>query len=177
MGRSHHDIPPAIAIDVGSFSIETKSKPVFNNGHYLYKDERNNIYMVLIKIIRKDDGAILYQNFGAHDAKIEFTDLENRRIAIESVNGSHGKKVIKVESPHLPLSYMTIPPIDVVNGREHKLHNSYKIKKVIVQTKEGDILFSHATSMPSTPSPTSPVSASPEYTDNKYRVFIQTETA
>lgn len=166
-----HDIPPEIVIDVGSFNIET-DKSITNGAmaptkRGTYKIPNKDVLMMLIKVIRTDDGAILYQNFDANGAEVEFTTTTagDKKITIKpGVAG--GKKTVEFESWHDEnLAVQRISP--PINRREYRLHNAtYTIKNVTV--KKGNVtLFSHDT-LDKTPD-------NPEYSDKKYKVFIRVE--
>ena len=182
---SHHDIPPDIVINVGSFSIETDQDltndptttpamsaqaAVHSSNEGTYRVHGKDVLLMSIRVIRTDDGTILYQNFDAHDAEIVFTTEGtggNKTINIKSVDGVGGKKVVKFVSSDLPLKSEEIPP---VNGRTHKFYNNdYKIKNVTIKTGSGT-LFSHITPLP-TPTPLIPLPR--DYSDKKYRVLIR----
>jgi hypothetical protein len=164
----HHDIPPDIVINVGSFSIETDRS--ITNGttnstkRGTYKTPGIDINIMSIRIIRTDDGAILYQNFEALDAEIEFTTDRNKKITIKP--GNDGKKNVEFESEedeNLTVQYISPP----VNRRTHRLHNeNYRITKVTVK-KNNRIFFSHDT--------LNRTSDDTEYSDKGYKVFIRVE--
>jgi hypothetical protein len=163
--KFQHDIPPEIAIDIGSFSIETDKSltegvmtPTKKGKYRTGKD----VLMMLIRVIRTDDGAILYQNFDAEDTEIEFTTVDSKKITIKP-GTADSKKAVDFEST----DNLEVQKITAINRREHKLfNNGLNIKNVIVR-KGGVNLFSHDTiNRPPT---------HPEYSDKKYRVFIRVE--
>jgi len=174
---TRHDIPPEIVVDVGSFSIDT-DKSITNvtsgsttcNNTCNYRDDNNNVSIAIIKVIRADDGAILYQNFNCADAAIEFTPdtsgppAPGDMIAIKGVQPSGQKKFIKVESNRtLTVETFNTSPPSPPRRKQKLKDDDLKIKNVKVKVKNGtETLFSYDT--PSTPGLL-----------NKYRVVIKLE--
>lgn len=165
---TRHDIPPEIVVDVGSFSINTKesitngpppNSVICNNTPCIYKGVNTNVSMAIIKVIRADDGAILYQNFSCANAEIEFTAHDSvGSITIKNGDQS-GSKIIKFESGRsLTVETNNTSP----SGRKQKLKDdNLKIKRVTIKNSSGT-LFSYDT----------PVA--PGLLD-KYRVVIKLE--
>jgi len=167
---SHHDIPPEIVIDVGSFSIETDKSitaDVMPTKRGTYKIPNKDVLMMLIKVIRTDDGAILYQNFDAHDTEVVFTTAGAKTITIKPGETSDRKKTLEFESSETEnLAAKSIPPI---NRRIYRLYNdNYTIKNITVK-KGTATLFSHDTP--------DILLTDKEYSDKRYRVFIRVELA
>jgi|SRR5262245_10264078 len=157
----HHDIPPEIVIDVGSFSVETGKK--IANGDSTttgtYKEDGKHMFMVSIRVIRKEDGAVLYQNFNAPGAAIEFATGSPDPPTGTSISikpgEQGGKTTIELVSSH-PLQIENRNPLQY--RRIQKLENrDLRINNVKV-TKGGKTLFSYDTS-----------------TNDQCRVLIQVE--
>jgi len=176
--KFQHDIPPQIVVNVGSFSIEsdkpitkhrddnTPSSTEIKKGYYGV--DGHNVSMVLIKVMRTDDGAILYQNFDAVGAVIVFTTDHDEKITIKPGQGNppNPKSTVEVESAGI----LTVGMQNTINGRQHKLHkNEYTIKTVEV-LKGVVTLFSHNTIDP-VHGHLHPV----EYSDKSCRILIRIE--
>lgn len=199
-----HDIPPQIVIDVGSFSIETDqvlenasattaapvtvnmpvtaSAPIILNKG-IYRRQGENVCVALIKIIRKDDGAILYQNFNANGATVEFTvNQGDKKITITPKGGEGNNQTLEFDSSEV--GNLQGVGITELNNRHYRfepqtvnntVNNTVNFDIKTVTIKKGvKTLFSHDTpsSQPHTPT------ASPlpqEYSDKKYRIFILVE--
>ncbi len=145
--KSYHDIPPDIVIDVGSFIIETNKpfpppsgspgSPFIGNYE---APSGSRVDIALIKIVRTDDGAIIYQNFNAVGTYIEFTTMSGPGITIKPVNMN---SAIKFDIRP------GIQQVETINlhGRKQRLkNNNIKIKNVTVKKVENTqerILFTH----------------------------------
>src|SRR5262245_18202586 len=170
--RHQHDIPPQIVVDLGSFILET-AKPIADvspydtvdstipifTGYYRASHPDNKIYMVLIKVIRADDGAIIYQNFDAVGAEIEFNTCEtsesNPEISMTPENNN--KSIIFHGRTERGLQVKTIDH----HGRKQSLEENYiKIRNITVK-KGNDTLFAHTIN---------------KNDQNRYRVMIKIET-
>jgi len=171
--RYHHDIPPQIVVDLGSFILES-DKSIANdpqppdsvgdtgsNFTGSYKDTSNppkKVEMVLIKVIRTDDGAIIYQNFDAIGAGIEFTTRQTAVIDPEFTLKPENEYSIKFQTRTGSLEVRGIDR----HGRKQSLkEKNIKIRNVTVKNKNGTTLFSHTIE---------------EHDQYQYRVMIIVET-
>jgi len=168
--QTQHDIPPEIAIDVGSLGIETdidiRDATSLKKGRY--KDQNKHVTMMLIKIFRSDDGTILYQNVEPDGTSVAFTTTGSAPKKVTIMPGQHNsKKTLELDST-TDLTYSTINH----PTRGHRLDiGNYAVANITITKPNNTTTPPSTTTLFSYDTPP----ANAEYPDRRYRVLIRVE--